>query len=196
VQWLAEVEAAIPSVVVEVHTISGPVFDVAVKIDGVARLSALDGRPIELDPGVHAFEVERPGAPPITQRVTLLEGQKNRLVLVDWPSPPSPLSHLPEPALGPDAARLRARIERPVPVSAFVAVGISALGFAGFAIAGTWANGLKSDLERSGCAPFCSRDQADALRTRYVFADIGLAIGIAELATSAFIFLTRPERPL
>jgi hypothetical protein len=185
VRWLAEVEAAIPSVVLEAHTSGGPVFDVAVTIDGVAHPNALDGRPIELNPGVHAFDFERRGGPSVNQKVVLVEGQKNRLVLADWSSPP--LEGL-RPAGG--------RLERPIPAAAYVTAGLSVLAFAGFAIAGTLGNSLKSDLERSDCTPFCSRDQTDALRTRYLTADIALAIGIAELATSAIIFLTRPERSL
>jgi hypothetical protein len=184
VRWLAEVEAAIPSVVLEAHTSSGPVFDVAVTIDGVTRPGALDGRPMELNPGVHSFDFERPGSPLIKQKVVLGEGQKNRLVLADWSSPSLGTLHLP------------GRLERPIPASAYVAAGLSALGFVGFAIAGTWGNSLKSDLERSDCSPFCSREQTDALRTRFLIADIGLAIGIAQLATTAIIFLTRPERQL
>jgi hypothetical protein len=186
VRWLAEVEASIPSVVFEARTSVGPVFDVSAKVDGVLRVNGLDGRPLEVDPGLHTFAFERNGSPPLEQKVILREGQKNSLVVADWA--------LPKPEAAGPARAPRSQGERPVPASVYVSAGIAALGFAGFAIAGTLGNSLKSDLEASGCAPFCPRDRVNALRTRYAIADAGLAIGVAELATAVVVFLTRPER--
>lgn len=186
VRWLAEVEGGIPSVVFEARTSIGPVFDVSARVDGAVRVKELDGRPLEVDPGLHTFAFERTGSPPLEQKVILREGQKNWLVVADWrtPKPEDTLARVP-----------RSHVDRPVPASVYVTAGIAALGFADFAIAGTLGNSLKGDLEASGCTPFCPRDQVNALRTRYVVADVGLAIGVAELASTVVLFLTRPERP-
>jgi hypothetical protein len=185
VRWLAEVESGIPSVVFEARTSVGAVFDVSARIDGAERVKELDGRPLEVDPGLHTFSFDRKGSPPLEKKVILREGQKNQLVVADWttPAPQDSLARMP-----------RLHVDRPVPASAYVTAGIAALGFADFAIAGSLGNSLKSELEASGCAPFCQRDQVNALRTRYVIADAGLAVGVVELATTVVLYLTRPER--
>lgn len=186
VRWLDEVEGGIPSVVFEAKADSGPVFDVSVTVDGVLRVKQLDGRPLEVDPGLHTFAFDHSGSPTLEQKVILREGQKSWLVVADWTTP--------KPEDKP-ARALRPPMERPVPVSVYVTAGIAVAGFADFAIAGLLGSSLKSDLQGNGCAPFCARDQVDALRTRYIVADVGLAVGVAQLATAVVLFLTRPEHP-
>jgi hypothetical protein len=185
VQWLAEVEGAIPSVVFEARTDMGAAFDVSASVDGGVRAKELDGRPLEVDPGLHTFVFERKGSPPLEQKVILREGQKSQLIVADWTTPK------PQETAG---RPTRSHPDRPVPISVYVTATIAALGFADFAIAGSLGNGLKNDLDASGCAPFCARNEVDALRKRYVIADLGLAVGIADLATTVVLFLTRPER--
>ncbi len=185
VEWLGQTEAGIPSVVFEARTDAGPIFDVIARIDGAVVATALDGRPLEIDPGLHRVTFEHTGRAPIEERLIVREGERNRLLVADWTTPHrSPTSTA--PAVTPKA-------ERPIPAAAYVSAAIAGLGFAEFAIAGELGDNLKNDLEASHCAPFCSRDKSDALRDRYIAADIGLGIGIAELATTAVLFLTRPE---
>jgi hypothetical protein len=144
----------------------------------------IDGRPIEVDPGIHVAKFERKGLSAIEQRLIVRGGEKNRLVVADWTTPKS--TQDPPPV----------RTDRPVPSSVYITAAIGVLGMAGFAIAGAVGNGAKSDLEASGCAPFCAPDKVSTMRNDYLAADIGLGIGIAELATSALIFATRPDRKL
>jgi hypothetical protein len=177
VQWLGQVEAGIPSLVFEASTDAGAIFDVTARIDGAVVATELDGRPIEVDPGLHTVTFERPGRATQEQRIILREGEKNRLVVADWRTPKAP-----------EAVGAGGRGERPVPRVVLVTAGIAALGFADFAVAAALGDSLKSDLEASGCSPFCPRDKVDALRARYVVADIGLSIGIADLAASAVLF--------
>jgi hypothetical protein len=182
VQWLGQVEAGIPSLVFEALSDAGAIFDVTARIDGAVVATGFDGRPIEVDPGLHKVTFERQGSPVLEQRIILREGEKNRLVVADWTTP-----KLPE--RGPTG-----RAERPVPLAVLLTAGMAALGFVDFAVAATLGDSLKSDLEASACAPFCPRDKVDALRARYVIADIGLTVGVADLAASAVLFLMRPER--
>ncbi|HSY21537.1 MAG TPA: hypothetical protein VK841_05455 [Polyangiaceae bacterium] len=191
VEWLGQTEAGIPTLVLEAKTDGGAVFDVAASIDGRRVTTALDGRPIEVDPGLHRVTFERAGLPPIEQRIILREGEKNRLLVAAWTTPKGPpVSSLP---LLERVDRFE-RTERPVPPGVYVASGIALLGFVDFAIAAALGESLRNQLAASGCAPFCSRGQTDALRTRYIVADIGLGIGVAELATAVVLFVTRPER--
>lgn len=186
VEWLGQTETGIPTLVLEAKTDGGAVFDVAASIDGRRVTTALDGRPIEVDPGLHRVTFERAGLPPIEQRIILREGEKNRLLVATWTTPKGPSSL-------PLLERVD-RFERPVPPGVYVSSGIALLGFVDFAIAAALGESLNNQLAASGCAPFCSRGQTDALRTRYIVADIGLGIGVAELATAVVLFVTRPER--
>ena len=191
VEWLGQTEAGIPTVVLEARTDAGAVFDVAASIDGIRVTTALDGRPIEVDPGLHRVTFERAGLPSVEQRVILREGEKNRLLVATWTAPKRlPVSSLPIP----ERAERFERAERPVPLGVYVAGGIAMLGFVDFAIAGALGDSLRNQLAASQCAPLCSRDETDALRTRYLVADIGLGIGAAELTTAVVLFITRPER--
>ena len=62
VPWLADIEARIPSVVLDVRDESGrDLGDVRVSVDGTQRLERLDGRRMPLDPGMHTFRFEARG---------------------------------------------------------------------------------------------------------------------------------------
>jgi len=182
VRWLADVELDVPSLVFEARSDGVPVFDASVTIDGHEVARQIDGRPIEIDPGIHVARFERKGTSAIELRLIVRGGEKNRLVLAEWTTPKSTQ----------DSALVRT--DRPVPPSVYITAAIGASGIAGFAIAGVLGNSAKSDLEASGCAPFCARDKVTTMRNEYLAADVGLGIAIAELVTSALIFATRPDR--
>ena len=57
--WLADVEKAIPTVVLAAKNGAGAdLFDVKVSVDGQPLASRLDGQALPLDPGPHAFRFE------------------------------------------------------------------------------------------------------------------------------------------
>ena len=78
-----------------------------------------------------------------------------------------------------------------------VALGVAALGFVDFAVAGTLGFVKQKELEKSpSCAPFCPANDVRYIKTTYAVADVGLAVGAAGLLASGILFLTRPERPV
>ncbi len=188
-QWLSEVEAAIPSVVFDARADDGPAFDVTVRVDGRIVASRIDGRPVAVDPGLHTFDFERPGARTLEQKIILREGERSRLLLADWSIPKAerPL------AVGGVPAELS---YRPVPLAALVTLGIGAAGLIDFGVFASLGYAKKQDLDRAHCAPFCTAGQVNAVRTPYIAADIGLAVGVAGSVASALLFLTRPARPV
>src|SRR5206468_567998 len=119
-----------PSVVLEAKTEAGYAFDTAVTMDGAVVATKLDGRSIEVDPGVHTFRFTREGASPIEEKVLVHEGDKSLLVSVTWAPPPSsapaeargitsppPLPRMTEPQPVPVA------MTRPVPASVWIIAG-------------------------------------------------------------------------
>jgi hypothetical protein len=185
VQWLAEVEAALPTVVFEARDADGPVFDVTVKVDGAPLAIQLDGRAVEVDPGIRTFTFERTGKPSIEQRVIVRAGEKSRSVVADWSPKPVVTSNEKVP------------MERPVPASVFYVGGIGAgAGLIAFGVAGIWGDIKKGQIESTDCAPFCSSSDVHTVRTLYAVADVGLGVAVVSLVTSGILYFARPERPI
>jgi hypothetical protein len=183
VQWLGEVDRAVPSVVLEATTDAGPLFEVTATVDGKVIATQLDGRPIELDPGLRTFAFERPGNPKLEQKVIIREGEKSRLVTANWTTP--------KPAY---AAEVGSPVpERPIPTLVYVLTGVGVLGLADFVLLSILGNDKKRELE-SSCAPFCSGDDVNGVKARYLMGDVGLGVGLLALAGGAALFFARPER--
>ena len=73
----------IPSVVPVVTDDAGnPQTDVEVRVDGERLTSSLDGHSFLLDPGVREFSFSREGRVFATQRLMIIQGQRNRLLSV------------------------------------------------------------------------------------------------------------------
>ena len=76
-----QLSADIPSVVPMVTDDSGsPQTDVEVRVDGERLVSSLDGHSLLLDPGVREFSFSKDGRVFATQRVMIIQGQRNRLI--------------------------------------------------------------------------------------------------------------------
>ena len=96
-QWLSDLDASMPSVVINAKDAGGrDLVDVKVTVDGQPLTEKLDGKPIAIDPGEHAFHYEAAGAPPVDDKILLHAGEKNRVLAVKLgaapatPPPPAP----------------------------------------------------------------------------------------------------------
>jgi hypothetical protein len=173
--------------VLEATADTGAVFDVSVKMDGKVIATQLDGRPIELDPGMHTFTFERPGSPAREEKTIIREGERSRLVSVSWATAQAPR--------GPDTAE-SVPMDRPVPLPVYVLAGVGVLGVADFVVFGLMGNNKKNELAgANGCAPFCTNDQVQSAKSLYLAGDIGLGVGIVALVVGGALYLTRPEQP-
>jgi hypothetical protein len=73
----------IPSIVPLVTDQSGsPRVDVAVRMDGELLTSRLDGRALAVDPGLHEFTFSTESGVVITQRLMIVQGQRNQPITV------------------------------------------------------------------------------------------------------------------
>ncbi len=110
----AQLESDIPSVVPLVTTEAGePRVDVPVTMDGEQLTPRLDGRALPVDPGLHEFSFTADGAVINTQKVMIVQGQRNRPIAVSM----RPDKRGPRAALGPPvpagAADAKASLDKP-----------------------------------------------------------------------------------
>jgi hypothetical protein len=186
--WLEQVEASLPSIVIGAKRGSIAVTDVQVSIDGAVVQTSLDGTSIDIDPGEHKLRFERPGSPPDEQTLVIREGEKNRLVAVQFEGPRAAAAVVAAAPSEPAAAGAR-----PIPTGVYVLGGVGVVGMAVFAGLGAVGKSDESSLA-SSCAPDCAASSVDAVHDKYLGADIALGVGVAALAGGALWFLLRPSR--
>jgi hypothetical protein len=175
------VDEATPSIVVIARDDQGrELGDVLVSIDGAAPVSA-GARGIVLDPGPHRFAFQLSGRPDVVEEAVVNEGEKNREVIVSYPSPPPPKA---------EDFKVPVVVTRPVPALAWIAGGVAVVGVALF---GTF-EGLGVGVRgMGGCANGCSGSEKSSVDTDFDIADVALGVGIAALGLAAWQFIARPS---
>jgi hypothetical protein len=207
IEWLRDVDERFPSVVVRAVDADGKdLLDAVVAIDGDPPI-AVNGRPVELDPGAHELEVFV-GARSGKERVVLAEGDKARIVVVTMPgvvaapSTPeiraSPSMPAPPAAPGATAPPLLAVEPSPARLSPwpFVVggVGIAALGGAGVFYATGLSDGA-SLRDRCGSPPTCSQSDVDSAHQKLVAGDVLAGVGLVAVGVATVLLLMAPRTP-
>lgn len=193
--WLAEVEAALPSVVINARDGQGhDLVNVRVTMDGKPFTDKVDGKSIAVNPGIHVFRYEADDAPAIEEKVVVREGEKNRELVVTFKTPGPAVAPVPEPptpgvVTPPPAPATRSGPPALTYVLAGVAV-VAAGGYAYLGIAG------KNDVDnlRSTCAPACSQSQKDSASQQLLGANISFGVGVASLAAAAIVWIASPGK--
>jgi hypothetical protein len=198
-QWLAEVDASMPTLVVSALDAQGrDVGNVRVEVDGQPFLDKLDGNAVAIDPGEHAMRFVHEGDPDVEQKIIVREGEKNRLVSVRFGPPPPPVP-LPAPATPPVPVTAR---EAPPREAHSPAVPIFAYSLFG---AGAVALGLATYFEveqlndysslKNGCSltDSCKQSQVDTIANERVYAGVFLGVGLAAAGAGTLLLLTRPR---
>ena len=148
-------------------------------VDDKLAAEKLTGFALEIDPGLHKFRFESPPWPVIEREVLASEGVKDRPIEVEF-APPLP-----------DATLLSARSEettKPFRLerSDYLFGGIALAGFATLGYFG--GTGLYDAHHlKTTCHSYCAHDDVDAVRTKLVIADIGMAVGIVALAVGLYL---------
>ena len=190
VRWQQELQLSIPSLVFAATFDGQDYSEVTVSMGGRVIARRLDGRAVELDPGDFEFNFESATGQTLTRRITVREGEKARLVTVEFASPHTEApaeSPAPQPAPLPPAVP-----ERPVPVIAYVLGGVAVLASASWIYFGTSALTKERDAI-DHCAPFCSTDETDDLRLRIWAADVSAAVAVTAAGAALYTYWTRPE---
>jgi hypothetical protein len=191
IQQAGEVDAAMPSVVLRAKDARGEdLLDVKVFCDGVALATQVDGKAQAMDPGAHTFRFEAQRAPPVTRKLVLGDGEKNRLVVAQMASgSPSPAAAGPTVTGAPDRG-VGGRLSIPGLVAG--AIGVAAA----VPMAVLWIS-TTSDIGqmKSSCAPSaggagCPADRVDSDHTKLIVGDVFLGIAAASVATAAVLLFT------
>lgn len=196
VAWLDEVNASIPSIVIEAKGPDGKeTFDVKVTLDGEVLTEKLDVNAIEVDPGTHKIVLEYAGEEPVEQELILRQGQKNKVVSVSFAKekapPPAPVDPQPDPDPEPD--------QKPAtgspPMLSYVLGGVGLLALGGTAYFWLGASGEESDLESSKCEPNCASSDVDSIKQKRLIGDIALGVGVACLGAATYLWLAGSKTP-
>jgi len=196
-QRIAGLSAAMPTLILAAKDGAGnDLFDVTVTMDGLPLAQKLDGSPLSLDPGEHAFHFEVTGQPPLDKQLVLREGEKDRResVVIGPPPPVAPPATTPAPtpvAPGPSwwtTQRTLAVIGGGVGV---VGLGIGAI-FGGLAMSDQ--SQEKTNCSAGGCG---NRPQAVADyntgSSNATASTVGFIAGGVLLAAGAVLFFTAPS---
>ncbi|HEY1694983.1 MAG TPA: hypothetical protein VGG39_22600 [Polyangiaceae bacterium] len=196
-QWLTEVLAALPSVVLGARDAQGrDRFDVRVSIDGAPYAQRLDGKPIVIDPGRHVFRYEagsQDASPPVELDVLVREGEKNRELTATFPAnaPPSPPTAPSTVAPGSEGPPGPAARVTPPLVWLFGGMAAAALGTS---LAFLVAQDVEYDRLRARCGGHCTPDQVSPVSTERTVAAWTAVGGGVSLAIGAVLWFVRSDR--
>jgi hypothetical protein len=192
VRWLDEVSTQIPTVVFEVITEAGAAQRVVVKQGEQVLTNELDGRPLEMNAGYYEFRFELPGREAKLVPVLLKQGEKNRLVSVDFrqaPEPvPSPLAPPPPPTAPAPAATVRSR---PIPTSVYVLGGVSLVSAGAATILGVNTS-AKEDRAYEECAPRCPEERIDSIERWALATDVSIGVAVVTAVAATILYVRRP----
>ncbi|MBX3187369.1 MAG: hypothetical protein KF819_10160 [Labilithrix sp.] len=189
VPWLAEVEKAVPTIVIAVrdendrdHT------DAKVSIDGAARADAASGFPLPVDPGPHAIRAELPDGTFAEEQIIARVGEKNRSVALVVKRAAAAVAS-PAPVVVEPPAETPSR-------SIVLPLGLTVLGVVGLGAAVGFGLSARSDADdlRSTCSPRCSDDQIGSVESKLLLSDVALGIGIVSLAVATYFWLKPVDR--
>ena len=207
----ARLDSDIPSVVPVATEKSGaPRADVEVTLDGEPFAQWLDGRSLQVNPGLHEFVFHMDDGATVSKKVMILQGDRNRRIAASVPSKDSQAaSSAPEAAASAAAATHEDKSEAPEPhfvrtanapptpprktapashghTASWVLGGVSVLGAGGFVLLSAW--GKKDNDLLKQCAPNCRQSSVDRVKERYLAADVSLGVGAAALTSALLIY--------
>jgi hypothetical protein len=172
-----------------------PLVDVKVSVDGKPLVSRIDGLSVPVDPGVHEFVFEHEGDAPVSVRVLLAEGEKNKPVVAEFyvPPPAAPVTKEPAAPPKPVAAPPQERQGFRIPAAAYVLGGV---GLAGVGVGITFRVLGAADYNELAetCGHRCADADVDAAKRKYLISHIGLGVGAAALVATGVVIYFGQDR--
>ncbi len=195
--WLAEVEKALPSVVVTAKDGAGAdLVDVKVSVDGQPLVSKLDGRAVPLNAGPHAFHFEGAGGASLDRQVLVKEGETNQsvaVVLGAAASLPPPSGASTAPAASPSAA---SPAESGGSSHAWRTAGwvLGSAGVVGLGVGAVFGGMAMADKSSAHCVNnVCDAGTVSGIKSHALASDIGWIAGGVLLASGGALILFTPS---
>lgn len=186
-EWLAEVDAAIPSIVIRVAGPDGDDrTDVGIDLDGRRIADKLEGRAFEVDPGPHVLTARLPDGQSLRRDLVVHTAEKNRIVTlqIEGAAP----SRVTPPSL--DLARDGSAGPG---IAAWASGGVALVATATFAYFGAAGSAEVRDM-REECAGHCPASRVDAAYQQLLVADIALGTALVSAGVATYLFVTAPHR--
>ena len=185
-----------PSIVPTVSDEKGaPVVDVEVSMDGVLLASHIDGRALSIDPGLHEFVFQENKEVVATEKLVILEGQRNHPIAVKLkPAKEAPAVTALRPAASEPQVPPTALSELPVAEpkrrslgGPYTLLGTGLVALGGYGVLTYW--GRKDNDKLTQCTPNCLQASVDHVHDLYLYANISLSVGIVAVVTGgAWLF--------
>lgn len=190
--WLADVEQQLPSVIFRAVKDGSDVETLRVREGEQVLTESLTGRALELDPGPHHFTAELSGFPAQHATYVLQAGDKSRVVLFRFDTPPpaapAPPSATPAPAPVADSAPT----ERPIPTLSYAFGGVALAALVAGGVLGGMAVAERDELS-GRCEPLCRERDLASVKGLALGADISLLVAVVSAGTAGYLYATRPS---
>jgi hypothetical protein len=189
------VNTQIPTVVFSAKDGSGADLSaVKVTMDGEVLAEHLEGTALSIDPGEHTFTFETTGQPPVTKKLVIVEGQKDRRELVTFGTGTGPGVPAPPPANAGDSGGMGTQ-----KVLALVVGGIGIVGLGLGTVFGVMASSQKNDAQ-SVCPgnPCATQDGVNKWSTAAStgnISTIAFIVGGVGVVGGAVLWFTAPGAP-
>jgi hypothetical protein len=179
---LSELRTSIPTLLVSIldeqqHDVIGATL----KVDG--RAVAVDGTPIEVEPGPHELVATGQGIDTAVQ-VVAVEHEVNRQVVLVLKA------QLAQPTVEPETA-LAAESKPRSRVPSLVLAGVGAVAAGSFGYFALSGHSEYSQLEQ--CKPDCTRSAVHEVRVKYLLADVSLGVSVLAFASAGYLFFSAPR---
>lgn len=187
-QWLSEVDASMPTVVLAVQDSEGQdLVDVTVTVDGEPFATQIDGKAVPVDPGVHTFRFEAEGAEPVEEKVVIHEGAKNRTIEINLGGGGGE-----ETGGGGAGGSVDLEDAKGNRTLAYVFGGVGLAGLGAFTYFGTQFDSKLDDMD--ACKPNCTQSQADDAAGTRTLAFVSAGVGVVSLGIATYLYLSSPSQ--
>jgi hypothetical protein len=176
--WLAEVEAAQPTVVFAAVDEKGRDLPAAtIAVDGAPVPSATDGREHPIDPGPHDLRLDANGRQ-MRSSIVVRSGEKGRRVELRLPAsePRAPVT------------------SRPVPLASYVAGGVAVALMATGGVLWAFGRASASRYNAQCAAGECTSSDRDGVRRELAIGDVVFGAGLVAAVIATYAYLARPTR--
>jgi hypothetical protein len=188
--WLADVEKALPSVVLTAKNGAGAdLADVKVSVDGQPLVSKLDGQAVTMNAGTHTFHFEGTDGTSIDEQVLVKEGEKNQTVAAVLGAAPAPT---PPPSQGAESPSNSGGTSRPWRTVGWALGGVGVVGLGIGTAFGIIAIGDKS-AAHCNANNVCDPGTVSGIKSAALVSDVGWIAGGVLLASGAALVLFAPR---